>query len=89
MACVDPEAKASQAGQTPVLWPGRWLDVWSQNTALPQKLCGSHMSQKLLASVVHTLTCADYFLRSPGIKMAPGDPEAKAYQAGWIPVLWL
>ena len=27
------------------------------------------LSQKLLASVVHTLTCADYFQRSPGTKM--------------------
>jgi hypothetical protein len=26
---------------------------------LPQKLCGSCLSQKLLASIIHTLTCAD------------------------------
>ena len=30
MAPVYPEAKASQSGQTPVLWLGRWPDVWSQ-----------------------------------------------------------
>jgi hypothetical protein len=66
MAPADPEAKASRAGQTPVLWPGRWPDVWSLKRALPQKLCGSCLSQKLLASVVHTLTCADYFWWSPG-----------------------
>ena len=59
MALADPEAKASRAGWTPVLWPGRWLDVWSLKRVLPQKLCGSSLSQKLLASVVHTLTCAD------------------------------
>jgi hypothetical protein len=29
--------------------------------------------QKLLASVVHTLTCADYFRQSPGSKMTPAD----------------
>ena len=40
-------------------WPGRCPDVWSPKRGLPQKLCGSHLSQKLLASVVHTLTCAD------------------------------
>ena len=57
MAPVDPEAKASQAGWTPVLWPGRWPDVWSPKTVLPQKFCGFRLSQKLLASVVHTLTC--------------------------------
>ena len=27
-----------------------------------QKLCCFDLSQKLLISVVHTLTCADYFL---------------------------
>jgi hypothetical protein len=65
MAPADPEAKASRAGWTHVLWPGRWPDVWSPKRALPQKLCGSRPSQKLLASVGHTLTCADYFWRSP------------------------
>jgi hypothetical protein len=51
MVPTDPEAKTSQAGWTPVLLPGRWSDVWSLKTALPQKLCGSLLSQKLLASV--------------------------------------
>jgi hypothetical protein len=51
MAPADPEAKASRAGQTPVLWPGRWSDVWSPKRALPQKLCGSCLSEKLSASV--------------------------------------
>jgi hypothetical protein len=54
---------------------------------LSQKLCCFGLSQKLLVSVVHTLTCADYFLRSPGTKMAPTDPEAKASWAGQTPVL--
>jgi hypothetical protein len=89
MAPADPEAKASQAGQTPVLWPGRWPDVWSLKTALPQKLCGSRLSQKLFVSVVHTLACADYFLWSPGTKMAPAEPESKASHAWWTPVLSL
>jgi hypothetical protein len=66
MALADPEAKASQAGKTPVLWPRRWSDVWSPKRALPQKLCGSCLSQKLLAFVVHTLSCADYPRWSPG-----------------------
>jgi hypothetical protein len=57
MAPVDPEAKASQAGWTPVLCQERWPDVWSPKMVLPQKLCGSRLSQKLLASVVYTLTC--------------------------------
>ena len=55
---------------------------------LSQKLCCCGLSQKLLASVVHTLTCADHFRWSPGTKMAPADPEAKASRAGQTPVLW-
>jgi hypothetical protein len=55
---------------------------------LSQKLCCFGLSQKLLVSVVHTLTCADYFLRNPGTKMAHVDPEAKASQARQTPVLW-
>ena len=46
-----------------------WPDVWSLKMVLPQKLCGSHLSQKLLASVFHTLTCADYFLWNPITKI--------------------
>jgi hypothetical protein len=69
MSPVDAEAKPFWAGRTPVLWPGRCPDVWSPKRGLPQKLCGSCLSQKLLASVVHTLTCADYFRRSPGTKI--------------------
>jgi hypothetical protein len=88
MATADPEAKASQAGQTPVLWPGRWTDVWSLKTALPQKLCGPRLSQKLLASVFHTLTCADCPLQSPGTNMTPVEPEAEASRAGRTPVLF-
>ena len=79
MATANPEAKASWAGQTLVLWPRGWLDVWSPKREVPQKLCGSHLSQKLLVSVVHTLTCADYFQRSPRTKMAPANPEASNF----------
>ena len=49
--------------QSPPGWgelgQGRCPDVWSLKRSLPQKLCGFHLSLKLLASVVHTLTCAD------------------------------
>jgi hypothetical protein len=62
---ADEEAKPFQEGRTPVLWPGRGPDVWSLKRGLPQKLFGSCLSQKLLASVVHTLICAEYFQWSP------------------------
>jgi hypothetical protein len=68
MATEDPEAKVSQAEQTPVLWPGRRPDVWSSKMALPQKLYGSSLSQMLLGSVAHTLNLADSPLRSPGTR---------------------
>jgi hypothetical protein len=57
--------------------------------ALPQKLCSSCMSQKLLASVGHTLTCVGYFLKNPGTKVALADPEAKASGARRTSMLWL
>ena len=88
MAPTGAEAKPSRAGRTPILWLGRWLDVWSLKSVLLTKLCGSRLSQKLLASVVHTLTCGDYFQRSPGKKMAPANPEAKASRPRQTPVLW-
>ena len=56
--------------------------------ALPHKLCGSRLSQNLLASVVHTLTCAGYFLRNLGTKVASADLEAKVSRARQTPVLW-
>ena len=55
--------------------------------APPQKLCGSRLSQKLLASVFHTLTCADCPPQSLRIKMAPLEPEAEASRAVQTPVL--
>jgi hypothetical protein len=65
MSSADAEAKPSMAGWTPILWLGRCPDVWSPKRGLPRKLCGFCLSQKLLASVVHTLTCEDYFQWSP------------------------
>ena len=51
--------------------------------APPQKVCGSHLSQKLLASVFHTLTHAACPPRIPGTKVAPVEAEAEASRAGW------
>jgi hypothetical protein len=81
-----------------LLFQGRCTDIWRLDLPpcrnegpkqdLSQQLCCFGLSQKLLASVVHTLTWADYFLRSPGTKMVPADPGAKASWAGRTPVLW-
>jgi hypothetical protein len=57
MSPADAPTPHSQAGWIPLFWPGRCPDVWSLKRGLPQKLCGSCLSQKLLASLVHTLTC--------------------------------
>ena len=65
------------------LGPGRHLSygqegVWMSGAlkrGLPQKLYGSCLSQKLLASVVHPLTCAEYFWLSPRTKMSAADAE--------------
>jgi hypothetical protein len=59
MALPGVLAKPYRVGQIPLLWQGRCPDVWSLKQGLPQKLCGFCLSQKLLAFVVNTLTCAD------------------------------
>ena len=55
--------------------------------APPQKLCGYCLSQKLLASVFHTLPRAACPPRSPGTKVATAEPEAETSRAGRTPVL--
>ena len=40
-----------------------------------------------VVSVVHSLSCVDYLPQSLGTKMASADPEVKASQDGWTPVL--
>jgi hypothetical protein len=45
MAPPDAVAKPSRTGQTPLLWQGRWLGVWSLKHSLPQKLCGFCLTQ--------------------------------------------
>jgi hypothetical protein len=59
MVLPAPEAEGFRARRTPVLWPGGWPAVCGLKRVLPQRLFGSCLSQKLSASVVHTLTCAD------------------------------
>jgi hypothetical protein len=46
------------------------------------------LSQKLLASVIYTLTCADYSWQDQGRKMAPADAPVKPSQVGWTLLLW-
>jgi hypothetical protein len=58
-------------------------DCLEPKMAPPQKLCGSHLSQKLLASVFHTITRAACPPRSPGAKETPAaGPEAQTCWAG-------
>jgi hypothetical protein len=53
MAPPGAQEKPSRTGRIPLLWQGRCPDVWNPKRGLPQRICGFHLSQKLLASVVH------------------------------------
>ena len=63
MAPGDALVKPSQPGWTPLLWQGRCPDIWSLKWRLPQEVCDFCLSQKQLASVVHTLSPAHTNLR--------------------------
>ena len=94
MAPSGPLSKPSWVGWTPLLWQGWWADVWSLKRGLPQKPCHLCKSQKLSASVVHTLTCEDQSLRDLGTKMALGNkmaPPGALAKPSWVgqtPLLW-
>ena len=75
-------AKPFWAGRTPLLWQGSCPDVRSPKCGLPQKVCGFCLSQKLLASAVHTLTCADQSWRNPGTQYGSPRCCGKAFP-GW------
>ena len=82
MAPPDAVAKPSWVGQTALLWQGNCPGVWSLKHSLPQKLCGFCLSQKLLASAVHTLTLQTSLGGTREPKMAPPDAVAKLSRAG-------
>ena len=87
MAPADAEGKPSQAGQTPVLWPGRWLVSGAENGAasgalwllpVPEaaSLCSPHSHLQIAHRGVLEL------------RWLPTEPEAEASRAGRTPVLW-
>ena len=71
---------------------GIWTSLLAEDEGpkqdLSQKLCCFGLSQKLLASVCTLSPVQTTFRWSPGTKMAPAVPEAKASWAMWTPVLW-
>jgi hypothetical protein len=52
------------------------------------KLCGFCLSQKLLASAVHTLSYEDQSWLNPETKMSPLDAVAKPSWVEQTPLLW-
>ena len=87
VAPTEPEAEASWGRSDTCALTRKVVGCLEPKMAPPQKLCGSRLPQKLLASAFHTLTCADCPLRSLGTKVAPTEPEAEASRARRTPVL--
>jgi hypothetical protein len=57
-----------EGAQISGIWTSLLAEDEGPKQGLSQKLCCFGLSQKLLASVVHTLTCAEYSRRSPRTK---------------------
>ena len=71
-------SKALSIGEDTSHLAGKVPGCLEPKMGLPQKLCAFCLFQKLLDSVVHTLTCCDQSQRDLGTKMAP-----PGVLAGW------
>ena len=70
-----------EGAQISGVWTSSWPKMKGQTGSFPEAVLLWPVTEAVV-SVVHTLTCVDYFPQSPGIKMVPADSEAKASQAG-------
>ena len=57
MAPPNAVANLSRVGQTPVLWQGKCLDVWSPKWVLSQMLCHFSLFQKLCSFCLSQKLC--------------------------------
>ena len=87
MAPVEPEAEATRAGCTPVLWPGRWLVVWSRKCVASEALWLLPVPEAASLCSPHShLPTAHRGV--PEQRWLPAEPEAEASQVGRTPVPW-
>jgi hypothetical protein len=78
----------SPPGQTPLLWQGKCLDIWSLKGVCPRSCVVSACPRSYVASVVCTLTCTDCSLRDPRHKMVPSPALEVRPTPRWSPLLW-
>jgi hypothetical protein len=66
---ADKLSSYSEGAQILGIWTSLLAEDEGPKQDLSQKLCFFGLFQKLLVSLVHTLTCADYFRRRPRTKI--------------------
>jgi hypothetical protein len=72
-----------------LLLQGRYTDIWLQTCLLTENEgLKQGLSQKLVTSVVNSLTCTDQSQRDPGTKMAPPGAQTKPSRQGRCLDVW-